>query len=115
MKNSYRTEVANDIINALLKVKAVNGVPAVYCPQPEQEKHLIEAYNKWNEHGGVWSAAAAKVRPPILDFVQIYWLTVLSRYQVHVTQLTHIQKGCLARSRSDIPTDGSRIEGSHKG
>ncbi|PIL34349.1 hypothetical protein GSI_03124 [Ganoderma sinense ZZ0214-1] len=94
MKNPYHAEVANDIVDALLKVKAANGVPAVYRPQPEQEKHLVEVFNKWNEHGGVWSAAAAKV---------------------HETQLAHVQKGCLARSRSDIPTDGSRIEGSHKG
>ncbi len=35
--------------------------------------------------------------------------------QVHAKQLTHIEKGCLARARNDIATDGSRIEGSHKG
>ena len=63
MKNPYRTEVANNIVDAILKVKAANGVPAVYRPQSEQEQRLIETYNKWNEHGGVWSAAAAKVRP----------------------------------------------------
>ncbi|KAI1782077.1 hypothetical protein LXA43DRAFT_1069364 [Ganoderma leucocontextum] len=90
----YLAEVANDIVDALLKAKAANGVPAVYRPQAEQEERLAEAYNKWKEHGGVWTAAATKV---------------------HEKQLSHVQKGCLARPRNDIATDGSRIEGSHKG
>jgi hypothetical protein len=34
---------------------------------------------------------------------------------VHADQLTHIRKGCLERKRQDIASDGSRIEGSHKG
>src|ERR1700733_14193866 len=29
--------------------------------------------------------------------------------------MNHIRKGCLTRTRQDISTDGSRIEGSHKG
>lgn len=36
-------------------------------------------------------------------------------YKVHNEQLNHVKKGCLARSRQDISSDGSRIEGSHKG
>jgi hypothetical protein len=32
-----------------------------------------------------------------------------------MNQLAHVQKGCLARLRQDIRSDGSRIEGSHKG
>ncbi|PIL37602.1 hypothetical protein GSI_01296 [Ganoderma sinense ZZ0214-1] len=93
-KNPHRGEVANDLVDAILKAKAANGVPAIYHPQAEQEERLVKVYNKWKEHGGVWTAAAAKV---------------------HAKQLTHVQKGCLARPRNDIPTDGSRIEGSHKG
>ncbi len=61
-KNPYRSEVANDIVEALLKARAANGVPAVYRPQAEQEEQLIEVYEKWKEHGGVWTEAAAKVR-----------------------------------------------------
>jgi hypothetical protein len=34
---------------------------------------------------------------------------------VHADQLGHVKKGCLARHRQDIASDGSRIEGSHKG
>ncbi|KAG2059579.1 hypothetical protein BDR06DRAFT_1066230, partial [Suillus hirtellus] len=34
---------------------------------------------------------------------------------VHQEQLKHIQKGCLERSDQDIRSDGSRIEGTHKG
>lgn len=36
-------------------------------------------------------------------------------FQVHHDQMKHVRKGCLARPREDIPSDGSRIEGSHKG
>nr|VWO98010.1 Carboxylic ester hydrolase (EC [Ganoderma boninense] len=93
-KNAHRAEVANDIVDAILKSRAANGIPATYYPQPEQERRLLEAYDKWEKHGGVWTPAAAKV---------------------HAKQLTHVQKGCLARPRNDIRTDGSRIEGSHKG
>ena len=32
---------------------------------------------------------------------------------MHADQLAHVKKGCLARSRDDVRTDGSRIEGSH--
>lgn len=35
--------------------------------------------------------------------------------QTHQDQLEHVKKGCLARPRDDIRSDGSRIEGSHKG
>jgi hypothetical protein len=34
---------------------------------------------------------------------------------VHTEQLRHVRKGCLERRRQDILSDGSRIEGSHKG
>ena len=34
---------------------------------------------------------------------------------MHREQLRHVRKGCLERRRQDIPSDGSRIEGSHKG
>ena len=36
-------------------------------------------------------------------------------HQVHEEQLKHVRKGCLERLRQDIRTDGSRVEGSHKG
>jgi hypothetical protein len=35
--------------------------------------------------------------------------------QVHADQLRHVKKGCLTRTRNDISSDDSRIEGSHKG
>lgn len=38
-----------------------------------------------------------------------------SDVQTHLDQLEHVKKGCLARPRDDIRSDGSRIEGSHKG
>ena len=34
---------------------------------------------------------------------------------MHREQLRHVRKGCLERRRQDILSDGSRIEGSHKG
>ncbi|KAI0720548.1 hypothetical protein C8T65DRAFT_567509, partial [Cerioporus squamosus] len=93
-KNPRRSEVAQDITDAILKSKASDGNPATYWSQEEQERRLILAYEKWVEDGSVWSAAAEKV---------------------HADQLAHVKKGCLARPRDDIPSDGSRIEGSHKG
>ncbi|KAI0683176.1 hypothetical protein BC835DRAFT_1311202 [Cytidiella melzeri] len=57
--------------------------------------NLLEAaYQKWFARGGVWSEAAAKA---------------------HAIQMGHVQKGCLSRPRNDVRSDGSRIEGSHKG
>lgn len=38
----------------------------------------------------------------------------LTPVKVHSDQMGHVRRGCLARSRQDIRTDGSRIEGSHK-
>lgn len=35
--------------------------------------------------------------------------------QVHADQLVHVRRGCLERVCPDLPSDGSRIEGSHKG
>ena len=35
--------------------------------------------------------------------------------QAHAEQMRHVEKGCLVRTNQNIPSDGSRIEGSHKG
>lgn len=35
--------------------------------------------------------------------------------KVYADQMNHVRKGCLARKRQDIRSDGSRVEGSHKG
>ncbi|KAL6299496.1 hypothetical protein BKA93DRAFT_829872 [Sparassis latifolia] len=93
-KNPHRAAVARDIIDAILKTPANKHNPAVYWDQKEQEVRLIAAYEKWDEIGSVWTAAAVKV---------------------HADQLAHVRKGCLARPRQDVRSDGSRIEGSHKG
>ncbi|RDB21084.1 hypothetical protein Hypma_011838 [Hypsizygus marmoreus] len=93
-RNPFRSMVAKDITDAILRKRSTGSSLAEYWGKEEQEKHLIEAYNKWSEKGNVWSAAAAKV---------------------HSDQLGHVRKGCLARPRQDIASDGSRIEGSHKG
>ncbi|PIL26811.1 hypothetical protein GSI_11072 [Ganoderma sinense ZZ0214-1] len=93
-KNPHRREVAEDIAGAIIKTKAHDGIPARYWSQEEQEERLVEAFKKWVVVGGVWNAAAEKA---------------------HHEQLEHVRKGCLARPREDIATDGSRIEGTHKG
>ncbi|KAH9001813.1 hypothetical protein EDB86DRAFT_2827581 [Lactarius hatsudake] len=49
---------------------------------------------QWSRKSGVWSAAAS---------------------QVYTDQMSHVRKGCLVRKREDICSNGSRIEGSHKG
>ncbi|KAI0066538.1 hypothetical protein BV25DRAFT_1912599 [Artomyces pyxidatus] len=86
--------LANDVVDAILKRRAKNGVPALYHTKEEQEKRLTEMYNKWRKTRMVWSQAAAKT---------------------HQEQLKHVRKGCLTRTREDIASDGSRIEGTHKG
>ncbi|TFK79507.1 hypothetical protein K466DRAFT_505420, partial [Polyporus arcularius HHB13444] len=93
-KNPHRTAVARDLSGAIVKCTANGRVPAVYWGQSEQENRLQAVYDKWSAQGGVWSAAAEKT---------------------HLEQLGHVQKGCLARPRDDIRSDGSRIEGVHKG
>jgi hypothetical protein len=85
--------------------------PATYWNKQKQAENLVAAFEKWTRMG-VWSVAAAKV-------------TVFTAYfdghptdnteQVHADQMAHVQKGCLERKRQDIASDGSRIEGSHKG
>ncbi|KAF9239575.1 hypothetical protein BU15DRAFT_46587 [Melanogaster broomeanus] len=93
-KNPHRVVVAADITNAILKTHATDGKGAEYWNKTEQEEKLIAAFDKWERKGTVWSAAAQKV---------------------HQEQLKHVRKGCLTRRRQDIRSDGSRIEGSHKG
>ncbi|KAJ7138759.1 hypothetical protein C8R43DRAFT_1131921 [Mycena crocata] len=91
--NPQRTAVLKDIKEAILKVPSSKGVLAQYWSQGEQETRLTAAYDKWLQRG-VWSAAAQNI---------------------HAAQMQHVRKGCLARPREDIASDGSRIEGSHKG
>ncbi|KAG1849086.1 hypothetical protein C8R48DRAFT_750296 [Suillus tomentosus] len=55
---------------------------------------LTSVFEKWSCEGTVWSAGAHKV---------------------HEEQLKHAHKGCLERPWQDIWTDGSHVEGSHKG
>ncbi len=62
MKNPVRKEVARSIVDAILKSTASDQAPARSWSQEEQERRLEEAYNKWVIKGGVWNAAAEKVR-----------------------------------------------------
>ncbi|KAK6971771.1 hypothetical protein R3P38DRAFT_3297859 [Favolaschia claudopus] len=93
-QNPRRGAVAADIRNAVLKKSAAKGAPAEYWPKEVQEAKMVDVYNRYSRMGGVWSAAA---------------------HAVHAAQLKHLRKGCLSRLRQDIASDGSRIEGSHKG
>ena len=61
-KNPHRREVGEDISSALIKTKAHDGIPARYWSQEEQEDWLKHAFDKWAAVGGIWSAAAQKVR-----------------------------------------------------
>ncbi len=63
-KNPKRAAVARDLSGAIIKSTANGKVPAVYWSQPEQEERLKDVFEKWSTEGGVWSAAAAKVRYP---------------------------------------------------
>lgn len=55
-------EVGKDIVNSILKKRSEKGTPAEYWEKEEQVERLKAAYEKWSNKGGVWSAAAPKVR-----------------------------------------------------
>ncbi|KAG1783479.1 hypothetical protein EV702DRAFT_1208420, partial [Suillus placidus] len=93
-KNPHRKEVVAEVSACILKKHAEGGSPAEYWDRHEQETRLTSVFEKWSREGTVWSAGARKV---------------------HEEQLKHVHKGCLERPRQDIRTDGSRVEGSHKG
>ncbi|KAL6307929.1 hypothetical protein BKA93DRAFT_726473, partial [Sparassis latifolia] len=93
-RNALYTAVASDLVNAILKTRADKHNTAVYWGQREQERRLVEGYEKWLDKGGVWTATAVKV---------------------HEDQLGHVKKGCLVHVRQDVPSDESHIEGTHKG
>ncbi|KAF8959245.1 hypothetical protein BDZ97DRAFT_1667389 [Flammula alnicola] len=71
-KNAHRREVLLDIRNAIIKNPAKPNQPATYWEQSEQETRITEAYDKWVQCGGVWSAAAPKVRS-----LSIYYSTAV--------------------------------------
>ena len=60
-KNPRCGEVAEDISNALIRVRAHDGILAHYWSQEEQARRLVDAFDKWAAIGGIWSAAAEKV------------------------------------------------------
>ncbi|KAJ3477525.1 hypothetical protein NLI96_g10403 [Meripilus lineatus] len=88
-KNPLRGTVAREIRDSLLKEGATPDKPATYWARGEQEEKLVATYEKWLQHGGIWSAAAPKC---------------------HACQLEHVQNGCLTRLNQNIRSDGSRIE-----
>ncbi|KAG1774920.1 hypothetical protein EV702DRAFT_1180542 [Suillus placidus] len=92
-KSPFHSAIAADIWGTILKNHAEHGCRAEYWDRGEQEQCLLAAFEKWAKKG-VWSAAAQKV---------------------HQEQLKHIRKGCLEHSDQDIRSDGSRVEGMHKG
>lgn len=69
-QNPHRLEVGKDISRAIIKVPAHNGIPSTYWTREEQERLLINAYDKWAVYGGVWSAASAEVSLINIDAVK---------------------------------------------
>jgi hypothetical protein len=110
VKNVHYKAVAKDITESVMETKATKGVPATYWKQEEQVRRLEDAFEKWAKKGNVWSAAAVKVRCWI-----VFQTTAQIQLQVHAEQMRHVRRGCLVRTRHDIPADGSRVEASHKG
>ncbi|EGN97815.1 hypothetical protein SERLA73DRAFT_74079 [Serpula lacrymans var. lacrymans S7.3] len=86
-------EVAQDISNAIFKTHTGAGERAEYNSKEEQEVRMQLMFEKWLGKR-VWTAAST---------------------QVHAGQLEHIKNGCLMQTQQDVSSDGSRIEGSHKG
>lgn len=74
--NNSRSDISNDIVNAILKTRADKHNPAVYWSKEEQVKRLDNAFKKWAALGS-WNAAAAKVRlciPPSMVNHSMYGL-----------------------------------------
>ncbi|KAG2744928.1 hypothetical protein P692DRAFT_201683590, partial [Suillus brevipes Sb2] len=72
----------------------IRGAVASAMPETEAKLDVWHfTFEKWAEKG-VWSAAAQKI---------------------HQEQLKHVRKGCLERSDQHLRSDGSRVEGTHKG
>lgn len=84
---------------------------AEYWDQDSQVHRLQSAFAKWDKKGA-WNASALNVCR--LPFVYIFY-KLTRTFKVHLEQMKHVTRGCLTRTRQDIPSDGSRIEGSHKG
>ncbi|KAJ3527510.1 hypothetical protein NM688_g8119 [Phlebia brevispora] len=92
--NPHHAAVWRSVTDSILEERAENGKPAVYYSQQEQVKRLEDMYARWDRKGNVWTAASVKC---------------------HAEQMKHARKGCLARPRNDMRSDGSRIEGTHRG
>ncbi|EIW74127.1 hypothetical protein CONPUDRAFT_140629 [Coniophora puteana RWD-64-598 SS2] len=94
-RNQRQKEVAASISSCIVAQKA-DGVRhhAIYRSREEQEQRLVQVFMFFEQEGGIWAPNASKV---------------------HAEQLRHIRNGCPTRPRDDIASDGSRIEGSHKG
>jgi hypothetical protein len=53
--------VIHDITQAIIKTKAIKGVPATYWTHEEQIEKMQDMFDKWAKKGSVWSVAATKV------------------------------------------------------
>lgn len=61
--NPYRSAVVRDIVDAILVERADGrGSIAKYWGKEDQEIRLQRVFEKWLEHGSVWSEASTKVR-----------------------------------------------------
>lgn len=74
-----------------------------------QVSRLQAAYTKWESCNVLNNDAENVSSTSVIN-------THLTKdpFQIHANQLAHAMKGCISRSRNDIPLDGSRIEGFHK-
>jgi len=59
-KNPYKSMVAKDITESIIKEKSGKDTHAVYWEKDEQAARLSAAFQRWSEKD-VWSAAAPKV------------------------------------------------------
>ena len=113
-KNPHRVAVMSDVTNAILKQHASESERgAKYWDQVEQEQRLVAAYDKWALNRTVWSVASEKAKQPRNPRQCIANDNPGSRFTRNNLH-RHVPRGCLQRSRQDIMSDGSRIEGCHK-
>jgi hypothetical protein len=109
-KNPLRSTVLKDLYDSILLSRAGKGTHAKYRNKEEQLKKLTDVYEKYAQIGTVWSAATSKV-----SILVCCDPALTTQIQAHAEQLKHVEGGCLIRKNQTIASDGSRIEGSHKG
>ena len=71
IRNPLYSTVMKEIVTCVLEKTADSDGPAIYRSKEDQEKQLMDVYNKYLECGTVWSEGALAVSTYI-DMISVY-------------------------------------------